>query len=238
MMNEMHTTMNPPKSDSWQKFLEEQEALGYLQPIRDFLRDAYAHRIVYPAKENIFAALEKTPMDQVKVVILGQDPYHGPNQAQGFSFSVPEGVRIPPSLQNIYKEIALEYPQCAPLQRSGDLSDWASQGVLLLNAILTVEAGQPLSHEKIGWQRFTDAILQKLNTLDQPIVFLLWGSKARAARRFLNNPRHLVLETVHPSPLSANRGFFGCGQFRKANEFLESHGVSGIDWCASNLPRH
>lgn len=222
------------QTETWQSFMDEEQKKGYLQPIRDYLSQAYARQTIYPAQENIFAALDHTPLDQVKVVILGQDPYHGPNQAQGFSFSVPAGIRIPPSLQNMYKEIEAEFPEHTPLQRNGDLTDWADQGVLLLNTILTVEAGKPLSHENLGWQQFTDAALQLLNAQDQPMVFLLWGSKARQARRFLNNPRHLVLECPHPSPLSAHRGFFGCGHFKTANAFLEQNGVKGIDWWAPN----
>lgn len=216
----------------WNELMDQELAKGYLEQIRDTLEEEYAHKTIYPAKENVFRAMEETPLDQVKVVILGQDPYHGPNQAQGFSFSVPETEQLPPSLRNIYKELMMEYGK--PVDRSGDLSDWAAQGVLLLNSILTVEGGKPLSHEGLGWQQFTDAVIQALNEQDQPMVFLLWGAHARKAKRFLNNPNHLVLECAHPSPLSANRGFMGCGHFKKANEFLEAHGVKGIDWTASN----
>ncbi len=217
---------------SWEELMKKESENGTLGPIKEKLEEAYAHSVVYPAKENLFRALDMTPMDQVKVVILGQDPYHEPGQAQGFSFSVPEKVKTPPSLVNIYKELAEEYGQ--PVDRSGDLSDWAEQGVLLLNAILSVEQGKPLSHSGFGWQKFTSDILRELNTLDQPIVFLLWGAQARKAKEFLNNPNHLVLESPHPSPLSASRGFFHNGHFRKANEFLESHGVAPIDWIRNN----
>lgn len=223
--------------NTWESLIKEEEARGIFAPIRQFLEKAYEEKTIYPARENIFRALEMTPLDKVKVVILGQDPYHGPNQAQGFSFSVPADEKIPPSLKNIYKEIADEYHR--PVNRTGDLSDWASQGVLLLNSILTVEQGKPMSHASLGWQEFTDDILKVLNEQNQPIVFMLWGAQARKAKRFLNNPNHLILESVHPSPLSASRGFLGSGQFKKANEFLESKGVSGIDWFGDpDLPLH
>lgn len=226
----------PAREDhSWQQFMERETARGYLLPIRDRLEQDYQTKTIYPAPENIFRALEETPLDQVKVVILGQDPYHGPNQAQGFAFSVPASEKIPPSLRNIYKEIADEYGLPVPLQRSGDLTDWARQGVLLLNPILTVEQGKPMSHADYGWQQFTDAVLEELDRQDQPMVFLLWGAQARKAKRLLHNPNHLILESPHPSPLSASRGFFGTGHFRKANEFLESHGAAPIDWARSNL---
>ncbi|WP_304683664.1 uracil-DNA glycosylase [Ileibacterium valens] len=218
---------------NWEQLIEQEEAKGTFDTLRPYLDQAYKEQIIYPAKENIFRALEMTPLDKVRVVILGQDPYHGPNQAQGFSFSVPANEKIPPSLRNIYQEIFNEYQ--TPVQRSGDLSDWASQGVLLLNSILTVEQGKPMSHSNLGWQNFTDDILRVLNEQNQPIVFMLWGAQARKAKRFLNNPNHLILESVHPSPLSANRGFFNSGQFKKANEFLESKGEPPIDWAKSNL---
>ncbi len=264
---------------SWEELMKKESENGTLGPIKEKLEEAYAHSTVYPARENLFRALDMTPMDQVKVVILGQDPYHEPGQAQGFSFSVPAKVKTPPSLVNIYKELAEEYGQVKvvilgqdpyhepgqaqgfsfsvpakvktppslvniykelaeeygqPVNRSGDLSDWAAQGVLLLNSILSVEQGKPLSHAGFGWQTFTNDILKELNTLDQPIVFLLWGAQARKAKEFLNNPNHLVLESPHPSPLSASRGFFHNGHFRMANEFLESKGVEGIDWIRNN----
>lgn len=218
---------------TWEQLMQAEFEKGVLGPIRERLDAAYSHGKVYPAKENVFRALDKTPFDQVKVVILGQDPYHGPGQAQGFSFSVPAGMRIPPSLVNMYKELSAEYGM--PVHRSGDLSDWADQGVLLLNTILSVEEGKPLSHANLGWQQFTDDILKALNESDQPIVFMLWGAQARKAKQYITNPNHLVLECAHPSPLSANRGFFGCGHFRKANAFLEQHGATPIDWCANNL---
>lgn len=217
---------------TWEDIMKEELENGPLRQIRQQLDIAYQTTTVYPLKENLFRALEMTPLDQVKVVILGQDPYHGPGQAQGFSFSVPANMKIPPSLVNIYKELALEYD--TPINRSGDLSDWASQGVLLLNAVLSVEAGKPLSHHKMGWQQFTNDLLKALNEQDQPIVFLLWGAQAKGAKQFLNHPNHLVLESVHPSPLSASRGFFGNNHFKLANQFLIDHGVEPINWIQSN----
>lgn len=217
---------------NWEELIAQEFKNGTLGPIRDQLEKAYQTSTVYPARENIFKALEMTPLDQVKVVILGQDPYHGPNQAQGYSFSVPKDQKIPPSLVNIYKELASEFQ--TPVNRSGDLSDWAAQGVLLLNSILSVEQGKPFSHAGFGWQNFTNDILKVLNEQDQPIVFLLWGAQARQAKQFLTNPNHLVLESPHPSPLSANKGFFGNGHFAKANEFLKEHGSQPVDWTRSN----
>lgn len=219
--------------ETWQQLFEQEEQKGYLQTIRDRLEQEYTHQTIYPAKENLFRALEETPLDQVKAVILGQDPYHGPNQAMGFAFSVPKNQKIPPSLQNIYKELEDEYRQ--PVERTGSLADWAKQGVLLLNPILSVQAGRPMSHADLGWQQLTDEILRVLNAQPQPIVFFLWGAQARKAKCFLNNPAHLVLESAHPSPLSAYRGFFGSSQFVRANQFLESHGVPGIDWTRNNM---
>lgn len=217
---------------NWETLMKQEFERGVLGPIREKLEKAYETGTVYPAKENLFRALEMTPLDQVKVVILGQDPYHGPNQAQGFSFSVPASQKIPPSLVNIYKEIEHEYGQ--PVRRSGDLSDWAQQGVLLLNTILSVEQGKPLSHSGFGWQTFTDDILKTLNESEQPIVFLLWGAQARAAKSLLTNPNHLVLESPHPSPFSANKGFFGNGHFQKANAYLEENGLEPIAWGEDN----
>ncbi len=212
---------------------EQEFQKGVLGPIRNFLDTAYQTKTIYPPKEDLFKALELTPMDQVKVVILGQDPYHGPNQAQGLAFSVPARQKIPPPLQNIYKELELEYHQ--PIYRTGDLQDWAQQGVLLLNTALSVEQGKPNSHAKIGWTEFTDDILRALNDLDQPIVFILWGYNARQAARFLNNPNHLVLQSAHPSPLSARKGFFGCNHFKQANSFLEANGLTPIQWTQDNV---
>lgn len=220
-------------TETWSDFFSRPEIVQCVRPVLDRLAQM-PHAVIYPPREKLFAAFLLTPMDQVRAVILGQDPYHGPNQAQGLSFSVPADQKIPPSLQNIYKELSLEYPGCDLSLRSGDLSDWARQGVLLLNTILTVEAGKPLSHQNLGWKCLSHAVLEKLNSLDQPIVFFLWGAQARSYAPLLTNPNHLVLESVHPSPLSAHRGFFGSNQFRQANEWLAAHGSRPIDWCAPN----
>ncbi|MCC7038659.1 MAG: uracil-DNA glycosylase, partial [Alphaproteobacteria bacterium] len=179
---------------------------------------------IYPAAQNIYAALNTTPFDSVRVVILGQDPYHGPDQAHGLSFSVRDGVKIPPSLRNIYKEIGGAMP------KSGDLTPWAKQGVLLLNATLTVQAEQAGSHQGRGWEQFTDAIIRALNDRGEHIVFMLWGSYAQKKGAFIDRKKHLVLEAPHPSPLSAHRGFLGCGHFVKANEYLKQQGRKAIDW--------
>ena len=183
---------------------------------------------IYPPAQDIFNAFHLTPLSEVKVVILGQDPYHEPGQAHGLCFSVQKGVDIPPSLQNIYKElhddIGFEIPS------HGCLTPWAEQGVLLLNAVLTVRAHAAASHQNKGWEEFTDAVIRAVNEVDRPVVFLLWGGFARGKRSMLNNPKHLVLEAPHPSPLSAYRGFFGCRHFSQANAFLEEHGVRPVDW--------
>lgn len=219
-------------NNEWDELYYRELPKPYMQALFRFLQDEYAHKTIYPPKNEVFTALRLTPLDQVKVVILGQDPYHGPNQAHGLAFSVNPQCPLPPSLKNIYKELEDEYQ--TPISRSGDLRDWARQGVLLLNPIMSVEAGRPLSHQNKGWETFTNEILKKLNEENRPIVFILWGNKARSAKRLLNNPNHLVLESAHPSPLSASRGFFGSNCFQKANAFLEAHGVQAIDWIKSN----
>ena len=193
------------------------------------MRSAYAKGVVYPPAKNIFEAFNRTPFDKVKVVILGQDPYHEPNQAHGLCFSVRDGVQPPPSLKNIYKELEDEYGTPF-LNRNGDLSHWADQGVLLLNATLTVAAGNAGSHQGKGWEMFTDAVIAKLSAHRENLVFMLWGSYARRKGMVIDRRRHLVLECAHPSPLSAYRGFFGCGHFKKADEYLAAHNHSRIDW--------
>ena len=217
-------------NNSWDALIQREKEKEYLNDLDWALAREYKTKKIYPPKGQIFEALKKTPKENVKVVILGQDPYHGEGQAHGMAFSVNHGVKIPPSLRNMYKELENEYQ--VPFSRDGNLEDWAKDGVLLLNPILTVEEGKPLSHEKLGWQRFTDEIIDELEKQDQPIVYLLWGSRARQKKERIHNPNHLVLESPHPSPLSANRGFFGNGHFRKANEFLEAHGGT-----ASSPPR-
>lgn len=218
--------------NEWNFILEQECAKPYIQALKKLLAAEYKTTTVYPPKDQIFSALELTSPSQVKVVILGQDPYHGPRQAHGLAFSVNPEIPLPPSLKNIYKELEAEYH--TSVQRTGDLRDWARQGVLLLNPILTVREHQPLSHQKIGWQLFTNEILKALNDLPQPIVFILWGAKAREAKKFLTNPNHLILESAHPSPLSASRGFFGSNCFKKANEYLEAHHETPIRWTESN----
>lgn len=201
----------------------------YMKGLKEFLvREKQDGQIIYPKGDEIFNALNTTPLDKVRVVILGQDPYHGPNQAHGLSFSVRDGVALPPSLVNIYKEIAAEYGCAVP--RSGDLTRWAEQGVLLLNATLTVRQAQAGSHQNKGWEEFTDAVIRTINGNREHVVFLLWGSYAQKKGAFIDRSRHQVLTAPHPSPLSAHRGFLGCGHFKKANAYLEEHGYEPIRW--------
>ena len=212
----------------WRKAIGEEANKEYYKNLSRFVNSEYKTKTVYPPKDEIMAALEKTPPKNVKCVILGQDPYHEPGQAMGLSFSVKDGIKIPPSLLNMYKELQMEYGYDIP--KTGNLTAWAEQGVLLLNAILTVRAHEAASHRNKGWEEFTDAIIKYTNTLNQPIVYMLWGNFARSKKNLLDNPNHLVLESVHPSPLSANRGFLGCGHFKMCNDFLKSHGVEPINW--------
>lgn len=214
--------------NEWDALLEEEFNSEYYQKIRAVLKKEYAEQEIYPPMADIFNALRYTSYSDVKAVLLGQDPYHGPGQAHGLCFSVQPGVEPPPSLKNIFRELETDMGIDPP--RSGCLTSWAEQGVLLLNTTLTVRRGQANSHSKIGWTQFTDAIIHKLNEREQPIVFLLWGSNARSKKAFITNPNHLVLETVHPSPLSAHGGFFGCRHFSQCNEFLMAHGIAPIDW--------
>lgn len=221
--------MNVNIEETWKQVLANEFNSIYFTRLATFVKDAYAKGVVYPPGKYIFEAFNRTPFDKVKVVILGQDPYHEPNQAHGLCFSVQKGVMVPPSLINIYKELEQEYGTPF-LNRDGDLSHWADQGVLLLNATLTVAAGNAGSHQGKGWEMFTDAVVAKLAEQREHLVFLLWGSYARRKGAFINRQRHLVLEAPHPSPLSVFRGFFGCGHFRKANDYLAAHGFSPIVW--------
>ncbi len=214
--------------NDWDALLADEFKKDYYLKLREFLKVEYFSRTVYPPMNDIFNALKYTSFEQTKVVILGQDPYHGPGQAHGLCFSVKEGVKFPPSLQNIFKELHDEYGYEAP--RSGELTAWAKQGVLLLNTTLTVREGMPQSHKGQGWEILTDAIISLLNQKKEPVVFLLWGANAWAKKTLIKNPRHLVLECAHPSPLSAYRGFFGCNHFKRANEYLEKCGLTPIDW--------
>lgn len=213
---------------AWAEALAAEFHKDYYRELYKFIRQEYASKTIYPPSDKIFTALHLTPLESVRVVILGQDPYHEPGQAMGMSFSVPEGVEIPPSLKNIYKEIHEDIGERIP--ETGDLTRWARQGVLLLNAVLTVRAHQANSHKGKGWEQFTDAIIRAVDGQDRPIVFLLWGRNARDKKELIRNPEHLVLEAAHPSPLSAYNGFFGCRHFSKCNKFLEAHGAEGIIW--------
>lgn len=219
--------------NDWDVVLEGEFRKEYYLQLREFLKSQYRRHTVYPNMYKIFEALKLTPYSKVKVVILGQDPYHGPRQAHGLAFSVQPGVAIPPSLMNIFKELQTDLGCYIP--NNGDLTHWAEQGVLLLNTSLTVRAGQAGSHRGRGWEIFTDQVIQHLNQKETPVVFLLWGSNAKQKVRFITNPHHLVLTAVHPSPLSAYRGFFGCGHFSKTNEFLQKTGQEPIDWQIPNL---
>lgn len=215
--------------ESWKQQLWQEFESDYMQQLRSFLlAEKRAGKQIFPAGNDIFNALNSTPFDKVRVVILGQDPYHGPGQAHGLCFSVRPGVEIPPSLRNIYKEIAADLG-IAP-SRSGCLQSWAEQGVLLLNAVLTVESGKAAAHQGRGWERFTDRIIALLNEQGQHIVFLLWGSYAQRKGQFIDRSRHLVLESPHPSPLSASRGFFGNHHFSRANAYLQAHSRGSVDW--------
>ena len=219
---------------SWKSHLAPEFAKPYMDDLRSFLKDQRAtQRVVYPRGSEYFAALNSCPFDRVRVVILGQDPYHGPNQAHGLSFSVRPGVPIPPSLTNIFKELQNDLGLAPPSH--GHLDHWARQGVLLLNATLSVGAGQAGSHQGKGWENFTDAVIRHLNDERENLVFVLWGSYAQKKASFVDAGRHLVLKSVHPSPLSAHRGFFGCKHFSKINAYLTEHGHLPIDWSLPKL---
>ncbi|MBQ1303754.1 MAG: uracil-DNA glycosylase [Erysipelotrichaceae bacterium] len=213
---------------SWDEFLNHEFEQDYFRKLSAFLKQEYAEKTIYPPKQEVFSAFYYTDLDKVKVVILGQDPYHEPNQACGMCFAVKPGNPMPKSLINIYREIHDDLG--LNMSNNGYLVKWATQGVLLINTVLTVERGKANSHKGRGWEEFTDHVIQLLNRQDQPIVFLLWGNNARAKMSLLNNPRHLVLTAAHPSPLSAYNGFFGCRHFSRTNEFLEKNGVKPIDW--------
>lgn len=214
--------------NDWDALLADEFKKDYYLSLREFLKTEYFTKTVYPPMNDIFNALKYTSFKDTKVVILGQDPYHGPGQAHGLCFSVQKGIRFPPSLQNIFKELQDEYGILPP--QHGELTAWARQGVLLLNTTLTVRQGTPQSHKGQGWEILTDKIISLLNQKEEPVVFLLWGANAWAKKALIKSPKHLVLECAHPSPLSAYRGFFGCGHFKKANAYLEKHGLSPIDW--------
>lgn len=214
--------------NDWLEPLSAEFKKPYYAGLYKFVNEEYNRYTIYPPKQDVFAAYSRTPLAKVKVLILGQDPYHEPNQAHGLCFSVNPGIDIPPSLVNIYKELHDDIGFTIP--ESGCLTKWADQGVMLLNTVLTVRAHQANSHQGKGWEQFTDATIAALNKQDRPIVFMLWGRPARQKAAMLDNPRHLVLEAAHPSPLSAYKGFFGCRHFSKANDFLVANGVEPIDW--------
>ncbi|NLM20646.1 MAG: uracil-DNA glycosylase [Peptococcaceae bacterium] len=219
--------------NDWHDLLKDEFQKEYYLKIRQFLIHEYRTRTIYPDMYDIFNALHFTPYKDVKVVILGQDPYHGPNQAHGLSFSVKPGVQAPPSLVNIFKELHNDLGCYIP--NNGYLKKWADQGVLLLNASLTVRAGQANSHSTIGWEKFTDQVIRVLNDREDPVVFILWGKKAQAKLSIITNPRHFIIKSPHPSPLSAHAGFFGSKPFSKTNQFLLSIGKKPIDWQIENI---
>lgn len=220
--------MNVRIEESWHKALAEQCEMPYFKTLTDFVRAQYATTTVYPPASKIFAAFDACPFDKVKVVILGQDPYHGPGQANGLCFSVNPGVPYPPSLINIFKEVSSDTGAAAP--SDGDLSRWARQGVFMLNSVLTVEQGRAASHASRGWETLTDAAIAALSANREHLVFLLWGSYAINKGKLIDRSKHLVLTSVHPSPLSAHRGFFGNRHFSRANEYLQAHGITPIQW--------
>lgn len=212
---------------NWDNVLKDEYNKDYFKRLRSFLKKEYSTKICYPKKEEIFNALKYTNYEDVKVVILGQDPYHGENEAHGFCFSVRNAVKRPPSLNNILKEL---YDDLKIVRKENELTSWAEQGVLLLNSVLTVVKDTPLSHRGIGWEEFTDSIIKKINEKDSTVVYILWGSYARSKKYLITNPKHYVIESAHPSPLSANKGFFGSKPFSKTNEILIKNNIKPINW--------
>jgi uracil-DNA glycosylase len=233
-MDTTHTTLNPKIDPSWLSVLKEEFEQPYFLQLKQFLSaEKSAGKIIYPPGSLIFNAFNSTPFDQVKVVILGQDPYHGPKQAHGLCFSVPFGVKPPPSLVNIFKEIKDDLQ--LPIPNHGNLQHWTEEGVFLLNAILTVEAGQPASHQQKGWENYTDAVIRKLSEQKEGLVFLLWGRFAQDKSSLIDGTKHHILKAAHPSPFSAYQGFFGCKHFSKTNELLEQQGKVPVDWKLPNM---
>lgn len=220
-------------NNDWDEILKDEFEKEYYQKLRKFLITEYKSETIYPKMENIFSALKLTSYKDCKVLILGQDPYHGPNQAHGLAFSVNIGIKTPPSLQNMYKELRDELGLYVP--NNGYLVPWAEQGILLLNTALTVRAGAANSHSKVGREIFTDSIIKYLNDREDSVIFVLWGGNARKKKAFINTDRHYILEAAHPSPLSAHNGFFGCGHFKKINEILSSLGKKEINWQIENV---
>ncbi len=212
----------------WEEKLSPEFKKPYYRKLYETIRSEYGAHVVYPPSQEIFTAFHLTPLEKVKAVIIGQDPYHEPGQAEGLAFSVKKGIEIPPSLVNIYKELSDDLGLPAPT--NGSLRPWAEQGVLLLNTLLTVRAHQAFSHQGIGWEAFTDAVLKVLDTVDRPMVFILWGKPAQSKKALITRPDRLIIESPHPSPLSAYRGFFGSRPFSRTNEYLSQHGIAPIDW--------
>ncbi len=219
--------------NDWVDAIGEEFKKPYYKSLYQFVKEEYNTKVIYPPADDIFNAMHLTPLSQVKVLILGQDPYHNQGQAHGLCFSVRPEVDIPPSLVNIYKELQDDLGCYIP--DNGYLVKWAQQGVLMLNTVLTVRAHQAFSHQGHGWEQFTDAIINAVNAQERPIVYMLWGKPAQSKSSMLNNPKHLILKAPHPSPLSAFRGFFGCRHFSQANDFLEANGVQPIDWQIENM---
>ena len=222
-------------SNDWLEKIKSEFNKPYCKELYGFVKDEYANNVIFPPSEDIFNAFHSTALKDVKVLLLGQDPYHNYNQAHGLSFSVKPGQDIPPSLQNIYKELQDDLGCYIP--NNGYLQKWAEQGVLLLNTVLTVRAHEANSHKGRGWEQFTDAVIKALNEIDRPIVYFLWGAPAQKKAAMLNNSKHLILQAPHPSPLSAYRGFFGCKHFSKCNDFLRSNGIEPIDWQIENVDK-
>lgn len=215
------------------EILKEESKKDYYIKLHEFVEKEYETKTIYPPKKNIFFALENTPYEHIRVVILGQDPYHGVGEAHGMAFSVNPGIKAPPSLQNIFKEIHSELGCYIP--NNGYLLKWAKQGVLMLNSVLTVEKDKPASHKNKGWEIFTDRIIEDINKKDTPVVFMLWGNFAKQKANLITNPKHLILTSSHPSPFSVRYGFFGCNHFVKANEFLKKNDISPINWQIDNI---
>ncbi len=213
--------------NDWDNILKDEYNKEYFLKIKDLVRKEYANKEIFPPARKVFYALRMTPFKDTKVVILGQDPYHGVGEANGLCFSVNEGIKMPPSLNNIYKEL---YDDLGIKRDKTDLSDWAKNGVLLLNSVLTVERDKPASHKWIGWEEFTDSIIQKLNEKAEPVVFILWGNFAKSKIKYITNKKHLVITSSHPSPFSVNYGFFGSKPFSKTNKFLKANGITEIEW--------
>ena len=213
--------------NDWDYVLKEEYEKDYFLKIKELVRSEYSHKVIFPPAKEVFAAFRMTPYKSTRVVILGQDPYHGIGEANGLCFSVKHGVKMPPSLKNIFKEL---YDDLGIVRTDSDLSDWARSGVLLLNSVLTVEKDKPASHKFIGWEEFTDSVIKKLNEKEEPVVFILWGNFAKGKAKYITNAKHLVITSAHPSPFSVNYGFFGSKPFSKTNSFLKKNGLKEIEW--------